>query len=501
MFRFFIIVWVVGFSASAIADWRTVNLWNEAARSAIASPGGVAMGPPQSARVLAIIHSCMYDAWTIYDSKAKGRFFNTNGSERELRSDKNKRIVTSYAAYLCLKSLFPADLARKNQEILVQKLLSTAPEAALHISNQSLEIEKIYTIAEAAAQKVLTSYLQDGSNEVGNYLDNSGYESKNKLMSHCIPNSKDCVSMPRTSATQSPNTWQPLINSLGKKQFFITPQWSSVVPFALQKSSQFDDLVDLSKLPKFGSSQYREQNDRAIAFSKNITKEQKAIVEYWADGPDTSLPPGHWGIYTSFVAMRDQMNIDDAIKLHFVASQATFDAGIVIWHLKRKFDYVRPITSVRYERFDESIIAWGGPDTPCIQTVPLDQGGCYARLIKGKEWSPYNPGSNLTPAFPEFPSGHSGFSSAAATVLELQTKNKKFGMTDCFDVASAQVETSEKGIFCWNYPTYQDAAQQAADSRELGGIHFAYANIFSLRIGKTIGQQVFSKATKLFNGE
>ena len=82
--------------------------------------------------------------------------------------------------------------------------------------------------------------------------------------------------------------------------------------------------------------------------------------------------------------------------------------GIIAWHFKRKYDGVRPITAIRYAKQGKTVHAWGGPGRP-------------TEKIPGEQWMPYNPGSNLTPAFPGYFSGHSTFSSASATVLQLFT--------------------------------------------------------------------------------
>ena len=134
----------------------------------------------------------------------------------------------------------------------------------------------------------------------------------------------------------------------------------------------------------------------------------KLNVEYWADGPASELPPGHWGLFAQFVSQRDNNTIDEDVKMFFAMHNASFDAGIVAWHVKRKYDGVRPITAIRYLKQGQMVRAWGGPGRP-TEDIP------------GEKWMPYNPGSNLTPGFPGYISGHAIFSSASATVLRLFT--------------------------------------------------------------------------------
>ena len=88
---------------------------------------------------------------------------------------------------------------------------------------------------------------------------------------------------------------------------------------------------------------------------------RKLIVEYWADGPASELPPGHWGLFAQFVSQRYQHSIDKDVKMFFALHNASFNAGIVAWHLKHKYDGVRPITAIRYLKQGQTVRAWGGP--------------------------------------------------------------------------------------------------------------------------------------------
>ncbi len=118
-----------------------------------------------------------------------------------------------------------------------------------------------------------------------------------------------------------------------------------------------------------------------VELSANLTDRQKAIAEYWADGPSSELPPGHWDVFAQFVSRRDDHGrgmegIDADTKMFFALTNAIFDAGIVAWDNKFAFDYVRPITAIRWLFHGQDIVAWGGP-------------GEGTETIKGEEWLPY----------------------------------------------------------------------------------------------------------------
>ena len=212
------------------------------------------------------------------------------------------------------------------------------------------------------------------------------------------------------------------------------------------------------------------------------------IVEYWADGPDSELPPGHWGLFAQFVSQRDGHSIGRDARMFFAMHNASFDAGIVAWHLKRKFDGVRPITAVRYLRQGQTVIAWGGPGRPTEE-------------IPGEKWTPYNPGSNLTPAFPGFISGHSTFSRASATVLQWFTGSDYFGFSTVIPAGFGRVEPNiPPAPTTIAFPRFSDAANQAGASRLYGGIHFVDDNTVGQNLGAWIGLQAFFKAQLYFLG-
>ncbi|MFL6463522.1 MAG: phosphoesterase, partial [Bryobacteraceae bacterium] len=80
--------------------------------------------------------------------------------------------------------------------------------------------------------------------------------------------------------------------------------------------------------------------------SAQLNDEQKMIAEYFADGPNSELPPGHWDLFAQFVSARDQHGVNEDAKLFFALTNAIFDPGIAAWDAKYVFDSVRPATAV-----------------------------------------------------------------------------------------------------------------------------------------------------------
>jgi hypothetical protein len=159
--------------------------------------------------------------------------------------------------------------------------------------------------------------------------------------------------------------------------------------------------------------------------SKQLDDTRKVMAEYWADGPRSVTPPGHWNLFAQYVSRRDANTLDEDARLYFALNNALLDASITAWDGKRNWDSVRPITAVRWLMRGKTIQAWGGPY----------QGPSY---IKGEDWIPYQPPTDPTPPFAEYTSGHSTFSCAAAEVLTAFTGRGNFEMTVTIPAGSSR---------------------------------------------------------------
>jgi hypothetical protein len=318
----------------------------------------------------------------------------------------------------------------------------------------------------------------DGANQLGDlhagaYSDYTGY----------VPvNDPDHIN--------DPNRWQPLRFSDGHggtvTPGFLAPHWGRVVPFALTSGSQFRP-PEVPNLYPFGG--YRVEVEQILHYSARLTDTQKAIAEYWADGPNTELPPGHWMLFGQFVSRRDGHTLDQDVKLFFALANAVFDAGIVAWDCKRAYDYVRPVTAVHFLFAGKKIRAWGGPYRG-------------TRVIDGADWEPYQPVTFVTPPFPEFTSGHSTFSAAGAEILKSFTGSDAFGASVTVRAGSSKVEPGAAPAtdVTLSWATFSDAADQAGISRRYGGIHFVQGDLRGRSSGRLVGAQVWAKALTYFNG-
>lgn len=402
------------------------------------------------------------------------------GQPYGLRTPKNKEEAISFAAYRAVVDLFPLDDA-----MLYRPLMS---RLGYDPDNTTTDTTTPAGVGNAACAAVLQFRHNDGSNQLGDmsssgvpYSDYTGYEPVNP------PSTVPVI----LTSILDPNRWQPLqyTDPTGKfvTQSFLGAQWNKVVPFALRSDDQFRGELTFFGPARYGSTAYREQAEELLELSANLTDEQKIIAEYWKDGPNSETPPGHWALLAQFVSMRDHHTLDEDVKMFFAVTNATFDASIVAWDAKRAFDSVRPATAICYLFHGQQIRSWGGPGKG---TINMD----------GADWIPYQPASFPTPPFPEFISGHSTFSAAAATVLELFTGRNRFGASVTFAPGTSAIEpgiTPAAPVTLY-WDTFTDASDQAGISRRYGGIHFKAADLTGRAVGKVVGFQAWQKAVELW---
>ena len=435
-------------------------------------------GPPMAARSFAIMHTCMYNAWCAYDPLAQP----TRAPQAARRplvdcTVANKAIAMSYAAYTALVDQFPGQKAVADawmKTLGYDAAQASAGAAALGLSVAAVEIDYCH---------------RDGANQLGElapggvpYADYTGYVPKNPPMLVNLPTTRDGI--------PAPGNWQPLtyIDAAGvpRTPVFLGAAWERVKPFALAAGDQFRPGPPAG----YGSPEYVGQVGRILELQGALSEEQKVIADYWADGAGTELPPGHWLRIALYVSARDRHTDDQDIKMFFALSNALGDAAIAAWDAKRAYDSVRPITAVRYLMSGQTIRGYGLPGP-----------AAGLRSIDGSIWVPYQPMSFPTPPFPEYVSGHSSFSAAAAEVLRQFSGSDAFGASHTLQPHSMAIEPGlPSGALTLRWATFSAAAEQAGISRVYGGIHFDSGNTAGQALGRRVGTLAFATARKLWQG-
>lgn len=279
----------------------------------------------------------------------------------------------------------------------------------------------------------------------------------------------------------------------------------------------------------------------------------RVLAEFWADGPDSETPPGHWFTLLNYVSDQPSLvrklngegvEMDEFewdIKSYFIMGGAMHDAAISAWGIKGWFDYIRPISAIRYladlgQSTDSSLPNYDPLGMPLIEgyielvtasdplagpsgenvnkiklytwrghdfiTVPdTDEAG--VGWILAEDWWPYQRPSFITPPFAGYVSGHSTYSRAAAEVMTLLTGSEYFpGGMGTFLAQKDEFLVFEDGPsqdIELQWATYQDASDQCSLSRIWGGIHPPADDIPGRIIGEKIGKNAFNEAKNLFD--
>ncbi|MFD3189849.1 DUF6851 domain-containing protein [Sedimentitalea sp. HM32M-2] len=494
------------------AEQSLVAQWNEVMLAAIRADEAK---PTETTYQLYLTSAAIYDAWAAYDTTAYGQYSELSRPEAE-HDAAHKAEAVSHAAYNMLSHLFPNEQARfdafMDQLGYDRTDTSTDPSTAAGVGN-------------LAAQNVRDARAQDGSNAANDYADTSGY----------VPVNSADPDDPATPGQPGfdPNHWQPLRVPTGTvvdengipvidpndpssydDQVALTPHWGGIDPFALTSGGQFRPDAP----PKLGDftpytdgtgkvttndQAWRDQVTEVLHTSASLTNTEKVMAEFWADGPRTESPPGHWNQIAQDIALREGHGIDEDAKMFFALNAAVFDAGIATWDAKYHYDFIRPQSAIRHLFHGQQVMAWAGPDKG-------------TQAIMGEDWQPYQNVTFVTPPFPEFVSGHSSFSMAAARTIAAFVGSDTFydgtslGNYDLDDVPGTDLlgqyvathlvfetwEGTEPVVLQWE--TLTEAAEEAGISRLYGGIHIQDGNLRALDLGEDVAAQAQIRWSALF---
>jgi hypothetical protein len=280
----------------------------------------------------------------------------------------------------------------------------------------------------------------------------------------------------------------------------------------------------------------------------------RVLAEFWADGPNSETPPGHWFTILNYVDDHPAFvkkwkgvgpvveDLEWDVKSYFALGGAVHDAAIAAWGIKGWYDYIRPISAIRwmasrgqssdstlshYSRMGIPLVpgyieqvqpgdslqgpngrnigkiklkAWRGPNY--IQNPNTDVAG--VGWILAGDWWPYQRPTFVTPPFAGYISGHSTYSRAAAEVMTMLTGDEYFpgGMGEFFAPRNQYLvfEDGPSVDVTLQWATYRDASDQCSLSRIWGGIHPPIDDMPGRLIGQKIGPAAFDRAEQYFVG-
>jgi hypothetical protein len=300
-------------------------------------------------------------------------------------------------------------------------------------------------------------------------------------------------------------------------------------------------------------------------YAPNVVKRAdffRVLAEFFADGPSSETPPGHWNLIANYVSDHPAVvkriggtgpivnDLEWDVKMYFALNGALYDAAITAWTHKRVYDTARPITLIRYmggkgQSSDPDGASYDPEGLPLVpgsievvtpessapgerhEHVLNDQGqpaigeiAIFAwpgqpadpetefsgsRWIRAIEWVPYQRATFVTPPFPGYISGHSTFSRAAAEVLTRFTGDDYFpGGLGTFLAPQDTFLAFEIGPTTdveLQWARYYDAADQAGISRILGGIHPRMDDFAGRIAGSAVGIAAYARAHQFFAPE
>jgi hypothetical protein len=570
------------------------RVWDEALLDAIRRD---VPAPTVHARNLFHVSAAMWDAWAAYDPQAEGYFVDEKLEAADVQAAREAAI--SYAAYRIL--LHRYSLAAGLEETF-DELTATMESLCYRIDYTSTEGDSQAALGNRIAAAVIQFGRNDGSLEQQRYVDTDYRPVNDPLI----------VAQPGT-VMRDPNRWQPLAleqqiaqNGLpipGKVQRFVGPHWGHVKGFALDASPEGVPL-DPGPPPRLGdpagdpafkqaavdvirASSELDPGDGVTIdigpgalgdnrlgandgdghdlnpetgepYAPNIVLRgdfARALSEFWADGPESETPPGHWNTIANTVSDApgfvpriggkgpevDRLEWD--VKLYFALNGAVHDAAVAAWGVKGFYDSARPISMIRYmggkgqssdpagpgydpdglplvpglievitressapgERHEHladhvgevAVKAWlGNPDDPTSQTAGVG-------WILAADWVPYQRPTFVTPAFAAYVSGHSTFSRAAAEVMAAFTGSPYFpGGISQWTIPAGDLVTEEgpSRDVTLQWATYFDAADQAGISRIFGGIHIPADDFQGRSMGSICGKGAWALALRYFDG-
>ncbi len=596
-------------TALQAATHSIARIWDDRALAAIRVD---TPHPPAQARNLFSLSVCMYDAWAAYDTNgAIGYVYRGKHIAPDIAAARREAI--SYAAYRIMRERHFYSRTATNTLAADDALMTSL---GYDTNNVSRDTSTPAGVGNSIYDAVSAWFINDGSRQTNGtqqspYPDypaaQGGYQYINPPLATALAGITDGFG----NTVVDINRWQRLqiVNAVdqsgfpaGPIQSYLGPQWLGVRPFALTRTDPTRPWIDPGPPPfldgvhdadfrsnvvevirrsgeltpddgafmdispgAFGNNSLGANDGTGhsmnpatgLPYAPNVVKRgdfARVLAEFWADGPNSETPPGHWNTVANEVSDHPALIkriggtgpvLDDLewdVKVYFALNAAVHEAGCAAWAIKRYYDGWRPIGAIRYMGMKgqssnpsgNSYHAQGLPLIPnlieIVTSATAALGGRHSRMTVGKivllnwpgqpneplttyqgvrwiyadSWVPYQRTNFVTPGFPGYVSGHSTFSRAAAEVLTGITGSPFFpGGIGTYSVPADTGLGFEKGpsqAIQLQWGTYYDAADQAGLSRIWGGIHPPADDFGGRRTGAQCGQEVWSLAQKYFNG-
>lgn len=594
-------------AGGADARHSVARRWNEALLVAIRNDFA---RPTVHARNLYHVSVAMWDAWAAFDPRARQVLHDEKHRGPGRAEDREEAI--SHAAYGVLTWRFAESPGAEETLPLLEQLMRDLGHDPDFTSTDG---GSPAALGNRIAETIIEHGLEDGANELNGYA-NRHYQPANRALLPVLPGNPNINDPNRWQ----PLALETFIDQAGRVQpsgepAFLSPEWGRVTPFALEAddlsvhqrggfdwwvyhdpgpppylggegdagykagfaqvvlwSGQLDpadgEMIDISPASRgnntLGTNDghgHRRNPVTGSPYAPQIAPAgdyYRVLAEFWADGPDSETPPGHWFTIANGVSDHPLLKrriggwgrkvgrLEWDVKLYLALAGAMHDVAISAWGVKGWYDYVRPISAIRFMCENGQSSDPAGPSyhpdgiplhAGSIEVITVGSaapGGRHAHVagaegehlgkiavrawrgpgfigdpatdtagvgwIRCEDWWPYQRPTFVTPPFAGYVSGHSTYSRAAAHVLTLMTGDPFFpGGIGEFHAPANRFLVFEEGPsvdLTLQWATYYDAADECSLSRIYGGIHPPQDDIPGRLIGAEIGERAFVHAMR-----
>jgi hypothetical protein len=437
-------------SGDAVLRWNAVGIEASKIDHGIGFPTQQ-FGPTRQTRALAIEQIAIYDAVSAIDGTYQSYL-------PTLTADPNASLdaAIAQAGHDTLAVLFSNQMAMIDQALVAD--LAAIPDGPAKTAG--------IAVGHQAASQILAARQNDGSQ-------------------------KDAVGQPvNYTYGQQPGQWRA--DPLHPNVTPLTPDWGSVIPFVLQSGSQFRAPPP----PALNSPEYTSAFNEVKTLGgtspnspSTRSDEQTEVGLFWGyDAQPGLCAPARFYNQIAETIARQQGNTEvQNSRLFMLIDVAMADAAITVWETKYLYNFWRPITAIRESdpRTGPSGLGDGNPNT-----------------IGDPNWTPLgapadnNNGTNFTPPFPGYTSGHAGIGGAMFRMLAdfYGTDNVSFTIvSDEFNTITIDQNGQARPLKARSFTSFSQAAEENGQSRIYLGIHFNFDKVQGIKQGTEIGDYVFAR--------
>lgn len=589
-------------------NWSIARIWDEQALAGIRVD---TPNPPVQARNFFSFAVAMYDAWSAYDTNGSVGFI-YHGKSSATNVALARREAISYAVY---QMMLERHAYSKTAATTLASDSALLQQLGYDTNNQSRDLSTPAGLGNTVYDAVSAWFINDGARQTNGtaanpYPDYPPSQGGYKYVNPPLVTALEGIDDGSGNGVADINHWQRLevANAVDQNGFptgpiqnYLGAQWLGVRPYGLARINPNLPWIDPGPPPAlgFGTNEvFRAQVVSNIVASSQLTPDDgvtidtspasygnnsllgldghgyplnpatgqpyapnivkrgdygRVIAEFWADGPNSETPPGHWDVIANYVSDNPLLvkriggagpvvdNLEWDVKVYFALNAAVHEAACAAWAVKRFYTGWRPISAIRYmgglgQSSDPALPSYSAKGLPIMTNLielvtaesvasgrhaglrpgkmaihtwpgaPADPSTQYqgVKWIQADMWLPYQRTNFVTPSFPGYISGHTTFSRCAAEVLAGITGSPFFpgglGVYNIPATTGLKFELGPSQSVQLQWATYFDAADEAGLSRIYGGIHPPIDNLAARPVASAAGKGVWAAAQKYFDG-